>query len=563
VKRCTTCGATYAADDRFCETDGATLVEASEGAPAAASSASSAAVVAPGSRCPLCGEGTLEADGFCSACGRRALSSRPTPPLVPVGARMAGGVVAASSSGDEYTVRAAGGAALRVILGPASVVEREADLLERIGGTGPFPRVVECGVDEAHGSYLALAAPPADARRLAEAGPHVTLASAIGLVRAVVDAAQIVEKIGFAWEPQRDDVYVRPDGTPKLSRVRVPRKLGPGERLDARAVVEVIGPTFVPTPAMDGPSRAFRLLLPHVPIPGDPGNSVEDVRREIAAVELEIAPPTDDGLRIAGVCDPGLRRPHNEDAMAFATGTTNGERWSVLVVCDGVSSSSHAEQASAIASKTACDALAHFARSGDVAFEAGSPAVANAIRAAHVAVCAQGIEDRGADPPGTTIVVGLVWRRRLTVGWVGDSRAYWVSESGAELLTEDHSWATEAIARGEVTESEAMQSPLAHALTRCLGPLEVVDPNDPGTRRRIVEVTPDVRARDLPGPGWILLCTDGFWNYFPSAAHVAALVRSGGGGASVTPARIVRKLVNQALARGGQDNTTALLYEHR
>jgi serine/threonine protein phosphatase PrpC len=481
-----------------------------------------------------------------------------------VGARLAGGIVAAQLGNDEYTVRGAGGATLRVVLGPAGLVEREADLLERIGGSGPFPRVVECGVDDTHGSYLALAAPPADARPLAEAGPHVTLASAIGLVRAIVDAAQIVEKIGFAWEPQRDDVFIRPDGTPKLSRVRVPRKLGPGERLDARAVVEAVGPTFVPTPAMEGPSRGFRLLLPHVPLPGDAGNSVEEVRREIAAVELEIAPPTDDGLRIAGVCDPGLRRPHNEDAMAFATGTTAGERWSVLVACDGVSSSAHAEQASAIAAKTACDALAHFAKVGDVAFEAGSPAVAQAIRAAHVAVCAQqGLDTGGADPPGTTIVVGLVWRRRLTVGWVGDSRAYWVSDTGAELLTQDHSWATEAVARGEVTEAEAMQSPLAHALTRCLGPLEVVDPDEPSTRRRIVEVTPDVRTRDLPGPGWVLLCTDGFWNYFPTAAHVAALVRSTGGGAATTPARVARKLVNNALARGGQDNTTMLVYEHR
>ena len=568
LKRCPTCGATYGADDRFCETDGATLVGASAGEPAVTGAsanppAADAPSAPPGSRCPLCGDGTLEADGFCSACGRRVLSSRPTPPLIPVGAPLAGGVVASSAGADEYTVRAAGGATLRVFLGPPSVVEREADLLQRIGGSGPFPHVVECGVDDAHGSYLALAAPPADARPLGEAGPHVTLASAIGLVRALVDAAQIVEKLGFAWEPQRDDVYIRPDGTPKLSRLRVPRKLGPGERLDARAVVETVGPTFVPTPALEGPSRGFRLLMPHVPIPGDLGNSIEDVRREIAAVELEVGPPTDDGLRIAGVCDPGLKRPHNEDAMAFATGTTNGERWSVLVVCDGVSSSSHAEQASAIASKTACDALAHFAKSGDVAFEAGAPAVAHAIRAAHVAVCAQGIDTKTADPPGTTIVVGLVWRRRLTVGWVGDSRAYWVSDHGAELLTQDHSWATEAVARGEVTESEAMQSPLAHALTRCLGPLEVVDPDDPATRRRIVEVTPDVRARDLPGPGWVLLCTDGFWNYFPAAAHVAALVRSGGASPSSTPARIARKLVNQALARGGQDNTTALIYEHR
>jgi serine/threonine protein phosphatase PrpC len=269
------------------------------------------------------------------------------------------------------------------------------------------------------------------------------------------------------------------------------------------------------------------------------------------------------------VCDPGLRRPHNEDAFAVATGTTGGEKWAVLVVCDGVSSSTHAEQASSIAAKTACDTLAHFARSGDVSHEAPAGAVATAIRAAHVAICAQGIDtpvtnDAGghANPPGTTIVVGLVWRRRLTVGWVGDSRAYWVAEHGSELLTRDHSWANEAIARGEVTEEEAQRSPLAHALTRCLGPLDSEEAGgSPTGSRRIADVEPDVRTRDLPGPGWILLCTDGFWNYFSEAGVVADLVRAVEADAS--PGLVARRLVVQALAAGGQDNTTVLVHEYR
>ena len=357
MRRCPTCGAEYEAADRFCEADGATLVPVGEAvAPSGAPSALA--------RCPHCSEGAIEADGFCSSCGRRTLSSRPTPPLVPVGAPLAGGVVVSAPGGDEYVVRGAGGATMYVVLGEANVIEREADLLERIGGTGVFPLVAECGVDDTHGSFLSMAAPPADARPLGEVGSRLTLATALAAVRALVDASHTVEKLGFAWEPQRDDVHVRPDGSVRVSRVRIPRKLGPGERLDARAVIEAVGPTFVPTPALDGPSRAFRLLLPHVPIPGDAGNTIDDVRRELADVERELAPPTDDGLRIAGVCDPGLRRPHNEDAFSFATGKTAGERWSVLVVCDGVSSSAHAEQASAIASKTACDALAHFAKTG-------------------------------------------------------------------------------------------------------------------------------------------------------------------------------------------------------
>lgn len=557
MRRCPTCGASYTSAARLCEADGSPLVDAT-------SPVASSRPPAGGARCPLCGEGIVERDGYCSSCGRRALSSRPTPPLVPVGSPLAGGVVVATPGGDEYVVRGAGGATTRVVLGEPSSIEREADLLERIGGTGPFPHVAECGVDDVHGSYLAMAAPPADARALSEVGAGLTLATAIGVIRALVDAAQVVEKIGFAWEPQRDDVHVRPDGSIKLSRVRVPRKLGQGERLDARAVVEAVGPTFVPTPALEGPSRAFRLLLPHVPIPGDAGNSISDVRREIAAVEIDLAPPTDDGLRIAGVCDPGLRRAHNEDALVFATGTTDGERWSALVVCDGVSSSSHADRASALASKTACDALAQSARAGDVSGDAGKTAVARAIRAAHAAVCSEPVEVTDENPPGTTIVVALVWRQQLTVGWVGDSRAYWVSDDDAEQLTRDHSWAVEAIARGEVTEAEAVMSPLAHALTRCLGPLEVADPDvpvEPGARPRFAEVKPGILARDLPGAGWVVLCSDGFWNYFSRPADVATLVHIGAGASS--PARVARRLVNHALARGGQDNVTALVYRHR
>jgi serine/threonine protein phosphatase PrpC len=473
-------------------------------------------------------------------------------------------MVISAVGSDEYVARAVTGAPMIVVVGGAPALEHEAELLARVGGIGAFPQVLQHGVDSAHGPYLALAHPRAEALPVAEEGPRLTLARAVELVHALVDTAAAIEKLGFAWEPQREDAYVGADGTLRLSRVRLPRRLAPGERLDARTVVEAIGPAFIPTPAIEGPSRAFRLLSPHVPLPGDPGSSVEDVRGELAAVERELGPLPDDGQLIAGVCDPGLKRPHNEDALAFAAGTTDGEPWSVLVVCDGVSSSTHAEKASSAAARTACDALAHFARSGDIAFEAGAPAVAHAIRTAHVAVCAQDIEAGGGDPPGTTIVVGLVWRHRLTVGWVGDSRAYWVSAQGAELLTQDHSWLTEVVASGEVSEADAMQSPLAHALTRCLGPLEITGSDESNGGGRIAEITPDVRARDLPGPGWVVLCTDGFWNYFPTAAQVSQLVRRTASGPSrATPASIARRLVNLALARGGQDNTTALVYEHR
>jgi serine/threonine protein phosphatase PrpC len=162
-------------------------------------------------------------------------------------------------------------------------------------------------------------------------------------------------------------------------------------------------------------------------------------------------------------------------------------------------------------------------------------------------------------------VVALVRGRRLTVGWVGDSRAYWVpadAKREARLLTRDHSWVCDAVASGALTEEQAMQSPLAHALTQCLGPLEIVDPDAASglSQRRVQEVEPDVKSLDLRGRGHLVLCTDGFWNYFSAPADVASLVRSAGDGA--TAQGISRRLVNHALARGGEDNVTVVVYAH-
>ena len=495
-----------------------------------------------------------------------SVPNRPTLPVVPTGAHVAGGVVVGGRAADEHVVRLPGGRAILVAIGESSALEREADALERIGGTGPFPRVVECGIDDAIGSFLALAMPPVDARPVALRAPQISFAAGLDVVRALIDAAQLVERLGFAWEPGREDVLLSPDGVLHLARLRVPRRLAQGERLDARGAIEAVGSALVPAPAVEGPPRVMRLLLPHAAMQGDVGSAVEDVRAEIAAIDRE-ASATEDSAAVAGICHPGLARGHNEDTFTSAAGDARGERWTVLVACDGVSSSARAGLASTLASQVACDAVAEaMAERANARRGKDERTVAAAIQAAHEAVCTRAKEPAASDdPPGTTIVLGLVNGSRLTVGWVGDSRAYWVpadAKREAQLLTRDHSWVFDAVASGDFTEEQAMQSPLAHALTRCLGPLEIVDPDDESglARRRVQDVEPDVKSFDLRGPGHLVLCTDGFWNYFSAPAEVARLVRSAGERA--TAQGISRLLVNHALARGGQDNVTVLVYAH-
>jgi serine/threonine protein phosphatase PrpC len=173
--------------------------------------------------------------------------------------------------------------------------------------------------------------------------------------------------------------------------------------------------------------------------------------------------------------------------------------------------------------------------------------VLRAIREAHEAVAAAPIAYGDDPPPGTTIVAALVVQRWLTVGWVGDSRAYWIGQNDAELCTRDHSWLNDVVSRGAMSEADAAVSPFAHALTRCLGPLETgCEP--------FADVHPDVMSMALPGPGHLILCSDGLWNYLPHALAVAEVVRLAGPHADATA--VARLLVCHALAAGGGDNVS-------
>jgi serine/threonine protein phosphatase PrpC len=496
--------------------------------------------------CPACGEEDRDdGDGFCAECGHRLIFASGAPSIPP--AEVVGGWrVQTSRAPDDFEARGANGRAI-VVVGAAEPIAAEVSALEAMRDDPRFPRVLENMLDDRWGSYAALTFPPPGARPLVEAARTLSIPQALGLLRQALDVAQAVEKARFDWTPMRSDVFIDSAGQVFFARLRSGRRLGQGERLDARGVSEAVGGALLPEPGIRGTPRLVRLLSAHYIVEVDRACTLESERAELDAVEAEVARPVvADRSRAALLTDRGMKRPQNEDAASIEI----GEGWVALVVCDGVSSSNHAGAAAEIASSTACATLANIARSRDLSGSGALQAVATAIRAAHAAVCAHQFEPKaGGEPPGTTIVVAFVANDRAVVGWVGDSRAYWVTEGGGEVLTRDHTWVNEAVASGEWTEPDAMQQPLAHALTRCLGPLEW---GGAGT------VDPDVVAREIEGPGYLVLCTDGLWNYFPTAAELAKLIDPTMGVCEAS-----ERLVNAALSAGAHDNVTVALYRNR
>ena len=253
--------------------------------------------------------------------------------------------------------------------------------------------------------------------------------------------------------------------------------------------------------------------------------------RERDHVEIDLGP------NLAGVTDRGLRHHRNEDYFALEFIDSKAVR--ALIVCDGVSSSQDADQAS----KAAVEAV-RFSLSASLNNGRFDPAhsLKIAFQKAQQAVCAIPYAMReDAGPPSTTIVSALVVDRVATVAWAGDSRAYWIGPDGARQLTTDDSWLNSMIASGEMTEEEAMKSKQAHAITKWLG-----RDNDSDFEPSLIEVP-------VTGPGMLLLCTDGLWNFAPRADDLAALTTGEDGGVL----NISRKLVEFAIGRGGHDNITA------
>ena len=261
---------------------------------------------------------------------------------------------------------------------------------------------------------------------------------------------------------------------------------------------------------------------------------------------------------VAGVCDIGKRHRRNEDAMALAADGAPLS-FATLVVCDGVSNSTDSHIASLAATRAARDVLveplAHGVGTRAAVVAAAERRLNEAVAAADQAVgeTTHAAGEAALDnPPSCTFVAALVVDGTAVVGSVGDSRAYWLPdrpESPARQLTADDSFAAEQMSDG-MPRKEAESSAGAHAITRWLG----IDA--PGDLR------PHTESLDLSEDGWLLVCSDGLWNYCSEARDLQRLVHETVGRLDATvgrPLSLAQALTDYANAAGGADNITVAL----
>jgi len=257
------------------------------------------------------------------------------------------------------------------------------------------------------------------------------------------------------------------------------------------------------------------------------------------------------GDRVGAVCDKGISHARNEDAMATAIGPAGVV---VLVVCDGVTTAPESDRASLAASLAAADVLAaQPATEGSVAarISAWEPRLVAACRVANgeAVGVARALGDP-REPPSCTFVAAVVDDDLVVTAWCGDSRAYWLADGAGpdavgEQLTIDHSLGTEMIRSG-MTREQAEAEATSHTITRWLG-------------ADSIDATPEFRAMQVDRAGWLLVCSDGLWNYASTPAELSALVEQARADGAATATAIAESLAAFANACGGRDNITVAL----
>jgi serine/threonine protein phosphatase PrpC len=275
----------------------------------------------------------------------------------------------------------------------------------------------------------------------------------------------------------------------------------------------------------------------------------EDRFCERCGARLEDEPPADaaatrvelDLAVAAAVSDQGLVHHRNEDSFHLDVA---GDRNVTVVVCDGISSASAGNVAARNAAQAAGAMLAEAVSDPD---KDASQAIVEAIQAAVDAVIQVEWTTRVKRvDPSCTLVSAVCRGGDITVGWVGDSRAYWFDRDQALQLTVDDSFAEEGIAKGLLTPEQAAKSPFLHSITHWVGP------DAPERPPRTVALRPE-------RPGRLVLCTDGLWNYAPSADELSRLIALLPDGAA--PAAVARALADTANERGGHDNITVAVVD--
>ena len=227
----------------------------------------------------------------------------------------------------------------------------------------------------------------------------------------------------------------------------------------------------------------------------------------------------------AGRTHPGQVRRRNEDSYVLDP--------PLFAVADGMGGA----QAGEVASRLTAAAFREYHEADALPPDERLQSI---IQEANRRIYERARADSDASGMGTTVTAALLTGGRVTLGHVGDSRAYRIRDGELEQLTDDHSLVADLMRSGRLTPEEAEAHPQRSVITRALG-------TDP-------EVDVDTLSVELEPGDVFLLCSDGLTTMVGDEDILGVL------GAAPTLDDAAKELVRAANTGGGEDNVTVVLF---
>ena len=226
--------------------------------------------------------------------------------------------------------------------------------------------------------------------------------------------------------------------------------------------------------------------------------------------------------------DTGKVREHNEDNVIILE---NDKHEYLLAVADGMGGHKAGEVASAIAINHLTEEFYGLDSIGSK--DAAIDFLRNIVTEINAKIFDYTKENPDSKGMGTTFVCAIKTDEYLLYGNIGDSSGYVIKNKKIHKVTKDHTLVNLLISTGELKPEEAKYHPRKNVLMRALGANNPIDID-------IIDVEPKIDG--------ILLCSDGLTNMLTEEQIEKVLKEE----KNIEDA--VKKLINKANARGGNDN---------
>ena len=226
--------------------------------------------------------------------------------------------------------------------------------------------------------------------------------------------------------------------------------------------------------------------------------------------------------------DTGKVREHNEDNVIILE---NDKHEYLLAVADGMGGHKAGEVASAIAINHLTEEFYGLDSIGSK--DAAIDFLRNIVTEMNAKIFDYTKENPDSKGMGTTFVCAIKTDEYLLYGNIGDSSGYVIKNKKIHKVTKDHTLVNLLISPGELKPEEAKYHPRKNVLMRALGANNPIDID-------IFDVEPKIDG--------ILLCSDGLTNMLTEEQIEKVLKEE----KNIEDA--VKKLINKANARGGNDN---------